>query len=257
MKQFDGTLTTWKGDKGFGFITPFGGGREIFVHISEFPTTKRPAVGDKLIFQVKTNPEGKKKAVSIKYFIPVKTKVPIQTKNMSRRKSNSYFTKIAILACVFLGIYTYQNISSNKLTSEINYSTTNSINDISYQDGSDTNVTELSNSSSDALLSRAYSNQESGVQVSGQGVVVRLLPDDNDGSRHQKFIIELTTGQTLLVAHNIDIAPRVSSIREGDLIEFNGEYEWNEKGGVIHWTHRDPNGSHVSGWLKNQGQTFQ
>lgn len=127
----------------------------------------------------------------------------------------------------------------------------------SYQAASDSYAVESSNHSSDSLLSEAYSNHKSGIQVSGQGVVARVLPDDNDGSRHQKFIVKLATGQTLLVAHNIDIAPRVSSIQEGDPIQFYGEYEWNEKGGVIHWTHTDPNGSHVSGWLKHQGQTFQ
>jgi hypothetical protein len=119
------------------------------------------------------------------------------------------------------------------------------------------NATESGNSSSDSLLLSAYSNHDSDIQVSGQGVVVRVLADDNEGSRHQKFIIKLASGQTLLVAHNIDIAPRISSIREGDSVQFNGEYEWNEKGGVIHWTHKDPNGSHAAGWLKHQGQTYQ
>ena len=88
-------------------------------------------------------------------------------------------------------------------------------------------------------------------------MVARLLPDDNSGSRHQKFILRLAGGQTLLVAHNIDIAPRVSGLSEGDQIEFNGVYEWNEKGGVLHWTHRDPNGRHTAGWLKHRGQTYQ
>jgi len=119
------------------------------------------------------------------------------------------------------------------------------------------NATVIGNSSSDSQLSGAHSNHDSNIQVSGQGVVVRVLPDDNEGSRHQKFIIKLVSGQTLLVAHNIDIAPRISSIREGDSVQFNGEYEWNEKGGVIHWTHRDPNGSHIAGWLKHRGQTYQ
>ena len=110
---------------------------------------------------------------------------------------------------------------------------------------------------SDAIIADAFSNHESGLQISGQGVVIKLLPDDGSGSRHQKFIIKLASGQTLLVAHNIDLAPRLASMREGDSIQFNGEYEWNEKGGVLHWTHRDPAGSHAAGWLKYQGQTYQ
>ena len=110
---------------------------------------------------------------------------------------------------------------------------------------------------SDAAIAKAFANHESNLQVSGQGVVTRLLPDDNRGSRHQKFLIKLSSGQILLVAHNIDLAPRVSPLREGDLVQFYGEYEWNEKGGVLHWTHRDPRRSHAAGWLQHQGQRYQ
>jgi Protein of unknown function (DUF3465) len=93
--------------------------------------------------------------------------------------------------------------------------------------------------------------------VQGEGVVVKVLSDDNKGSRHQKFILELSSGQTILVAHNIDLAPRISSISPGDTVAFNGEYEWNEKGGVVHWTHHDPDGRHEGGWLKSTGKTYQ
>ena len=110
---------------------------------------------------------------------------------------------------------------------------------------------------SDAIIANAFSNHESNLQVSGQGVVIKLLPDDDSGDRHQKFIIKLSSGQTLLIAHNIDLASRISSLREGDSVQFYGEYEWNEKGGVIHWTHKDPNDSHVTGWLQHEGQRYQ
>jgi Protein of unknown function (DUF3465) len=118
-------------------------------------------------------------------------------------------------------------------------------------------VSEQDTGNSDDIIASAYSNRESDVQVSGQGRVIRLLSDDNDGSRHQRFILQLDSGQTLLVVHNIDIASRVASIGKGDLIQFNGEYEWNDEGGVIHWTHNDPDGLHTAGWLKHQGQIYQ
>ena len=108
-----------------------------------------------------------------------------------------------------------------------------------------------------STLDEAYRNHSSNVQVDGRGVVTRVLSDDNDGSRHQRFILELVTGQTLLVAHNIDLAPRITSIKPGDQVSFYGEYEWNSQGGVIHWTHRDPQGKHVAGWLKHEGKTYQ
>ncbi len=91
----------------------------------------------------------------------------------------------------------------------------------------------------------------------GAGSVIRILSDDNDGSRHQRFIIRLASGQSVLIAHNIDLAPRVAPLAPGDTIEFKGEYLWSEKGGTLHWTHLDPAGRHEAGWLKHAGHTFQ
>ena len=112
-------------------------------------------------------------------------------------------------------------------------------------------------STGDAEFARALATRSSGVQIQGEGTVTKVLPDDNVGSRHQRFIVKLRSGQTLLVAHNIDIAPRVGSLRVGDTVTFSGEYEWNSQGGVIHWTHHDPDGRHAAGWLKHGNQTYQ
>ena len=111
-------------------------------------------------------------------------------------------------------------------------------------------------SEGERALARALEQGASDVQVEGRGVVRRILPDDNRGSRHQRFILALDSGQTILVAHNIDLAPRVAGLREGDEVAFSGEYEWNEQGGVIHWTHRDPAKRHQPGWLKHNGVTY-
>ncbi len=110
---------------------------------------------------------------------------------------------------------------------------------------------------SDAAVTAAYERKQSDVQVTGKGTVLRLLRDDLKGSRHQRFILKLSSGQTLLVAHNIDIAPRIDSLRQGDQVLFHGEYEWNQKGGVLHWTHRDPRGRHPDGWLRHNGVLYQ
>lgn len=107
-----------------------------------------------------------------------------------------------------------------------------------------------------ALL-QAFDQRKSKLLVQGEGRVTKVLKDDNKGSRHQRFILQVNPQQTILIAHNIDLAPRVESLSEGDLVTFSGQYEWNNKGGVVHWTHHDPQGRHPGGWLKHRGRTYE
>ncbi|ALH95646.1 DUF3465 domain-containing protein [Acinetobacter equi] len=108
-----------------------------------------------------------------------------------------------------------------------------------------------------AIIEHAYKNKLESIQVQSVGTVKVLLPDDNKGSRHQKFILELDNGQTVLVAHNIDLAPRIPNLSRGDRVDFYGEYEYSSKGGVIHWTHHDSKGSHIDGWLKHNNLIYK
>jgi hypothetical protein len=101
----------------------------------------------------------------------------------------------------------------------------------------------------------AWRAHASHVTVTGSGTVTKLLRDDTEGARHQRFLLNVG-GLSVLVAHNIDLARRVEPLRKGNAIEFRGEYIWNEKGGILHWTHHDPSGRHAPGWLKRNGETF-
>jgi hypothetical protein len=106
-------------------------------------------------------------------------------------------------------------------------------------------------------IERLFDDRQSGVMVEFSGIVVRVLADDREGSRHQRFIVELESGHTVLVSHNIDLAPRVEAIVPGDVLEVRGQYEWNERGGVVHWTHHDPDGRRQGGWIKHDGRTYR
>ena len=109
----------------------------------------------------------------------------------------------------------------------------------------------------DAALAKAFEDRASDLEVEGRGTVVRVLADDDEGARHQRFVLRLDSGQTLLVAHNIDVAPRVEGLAVGDVIAFRGVYEWNAEGGTVHWTHRDPGGAHTAGWLRRNGRLYE
>jgi len=102
-----------------------------------------------------------------------------------------------------------------------------------------------------------FEQQQSNQQLEVTAHVIKLLTDDHVGSRHQRFLIKLESGQTLLVAHNIDLADRIETLKKGDTVNVYGEYEWNERGGVIHWTHHDPKKRHIDGWIKHQNKTYQ
>jgi hypothetical protein len=104
----------------------------------------------------------------------------------------------------------------------------------------------------DKSIASAFQNHQSGVQVTGEGVVLKVLPDDTDGSRHQRFILKLSSGQSILIAHNIDLAPRIPALKVGEQVAFHGVYEWSAEGGVVHWTHDDPSGRHTAGWVRRR-----
>nr|CAA6826526.1 MAG: Unknown protein [uncultured Thiotrichaceae bacterium] len=89
-----------------------------------------------------------------------------------------------------------------------------------------------------------------------QGTVIKNLQDDTKGSQHQKFLIKISSDITLLVAHNIDIAPRVP-VSKGDKVTMRGEYAWNNRGGVMHWTHRDLKGRRKGGWIEAHGKRYE
>ena len=105
-------------------------------------------------------------------------------------------------------------------------------------------------------IEEAAARQQSEVMLTAEGVVQRTLTDDNEGSRHQRFILALPSGHTVLVAHNIDLAAHVP-LDSGDRVRIHGQYEWNERGGVLHWTHHDPDNRHEGGWIEHRGQRYE
>ena len=105
---------------------------------------------------------------------------------------------------------------------------------------------------SSALLT----NRDDGRWIEISGLVRRLLHDDNDDSRHQRFIIDTGGGNSLLVSNNIDIARRVP-VGIGDRVQLRGMYEWNDLGGLVHWTHHDPHGVEDGGYVQLRSDRYE
>ena len=97
--------------------------------------------------------------------------------------------------------------------------------------------------------------RDSGTWQDISGVVVRLLSDDDEDGRHQRFIVTVSGGNTLLVAHNLHLADRVP-VSLGDRVTLRGIYEWNDLGGLIHWTHEDPMGDD-GGYIEHRRQRYR
>lgn len=104
-------------------------------------------------------------------------------------------------------------------------------------------------------MEAAYGRRDDGAWIENTGFVRRIIPDDRHGARHQRFVVEVPGGQTLLIAHNVDVARRVP-VGMGDRVRFRGVYEYNDLGGIVHWTHRDPRGGEDSGWLRYREREY-
>jgi cold shock CspA family protein len=241
--RVQGRLTEWNDSRGFGFITPLAGGSRVFAHITEFPAgDRRPLVNDLLTYVVSSDERGRPRAVQVLHLTPVgpaasKQQHTPSLSGRSRRLASPQLILILALALVAALALMIPAMSPSHSRGPAS-------------------VTQPA-ASSDPTIATAFRNQQSGIQVVGRGTVVKVLPDDTSGDRHQRFIIELASGQTLLITHNIDIAPRIPSMTQGAGVAFSGVYEWNAEGGVVHWTHHDPSGQHAPGWLDLDGVRYQ
>ncbi len=66
--RYQGKVTNWKDDQGFGFITPNGGGKQVFVHIKSFPNRQQRPVSNEIVtYELKTDVNGRLNAESVRF----------------------------------------------------------------------------------------------------------------------------------------------------------------------------------------------
>lgn len=154
------------------------------------------------------------------------------------------FSVLLLLASVLLLSQLYKSGDSNAINANV-----------SLPSAQTNQIEQASKNASN--IENAFQQQLSDVDVEGFGRVIKVLADDQSGSRHQKFLLEIASQHSILIAHNIDLAPRIENLQVGDTVYFKGEYQWNPKGGVVHWTHHDPQGKQIGGWLELNGIRYQ
>lgn len=110
--------------------------------------------------------------------------------------------------------------------------------------------------SSDAEAIRAQQLHLVKVPLTVTAPVKKMLKYDDRGLPHEKFLLLLSNGTTILVAHNTQMAPYVP-LQAGDTVTVSGEYVWNAKGGLIHWTHHSDTPNHKGGYIDFNGKRYE
>lgn len=105
------------------------------------------------------------------------------------------------------------------------------------------------------VLADAYFNKESGMMAEVQGQVTRLIMDEEESAREQKFVIYAISGQSLLVTHDLSRSDRIP-VAIGDKVMVRGEYVWSEPGGTLVWTTRDNGSGGRNGWIEHKGERY-
>ena len=95
-----------------------------------------------------------------------------------------------------------------------------------------------------------FASFRDGEWVTGWGTVKKILPDDTVPPCHQRFLLVDPTGETLLVANNIDRWQRLGDLHVGDIVEFKGEFKDTERGYLVHWTHPDVSRRRPGGYVR-------
>lgn len=66
--RYQGKIADWNDEKGFGFVTPNGGGPRVFVHIKSFKNRQRRPVGNELVtYELTSDARGRPQGVNIAF----------------------------------------------------------------------------------------------------------------------------------------------------------------------------------------------
>lgn len=169
-----------------------------------------------------------------------------------------YLKELLLLIGIGIGLWWWQNENSLETkadTSQLQQQVSESFKSIK-ENLTKPPTNDVSRQQNIVSIEQAQRENLAKTQVIGEGKVIKILPDDNQGSRHQRFILQVPSG-TILIVHNLELSSRLPDLQNGDTVSFAGEYIKNKHGGFVHWTHHDPSSHHEAGWLIYRGQKYQ
>lgn len=108
----------------------------------------------------------------------------------------------------------------------------------------------------DSEIVRAVVNRRRVDFVEGRGmVVIRTLADDTNGLRHQKWVVQLSNGSSMMAVYNLDMCERVA-LKVGDHVAMGGQFVWTNQGALLHWLHYDPRKTRPDGYVEVNGKVY-
>ncbi|AHZ86355.1 hypothetical protein Bb109J_c1014 [Bdellovibrio bacteriovorus] len=164
-----------------------------------------------------------------------------------------FITKISIYLFAFVVVFAHvETVEAKRRNNhEESWEKNRQSEDSSYESGA-----FLDESASDSDLVRAVNERRREDFVEGGRLtVVKILPDDNSGLEHQKWVVRLSNGELMQAVYNLDMCPRVP-LNVGDVIAMGGQFIWTNKGGLLHWLHHDPRGRRPDGYVYVNGQYY-
>jgi cold shock CspA family protein len=109
--RYQGRITDWKDDRGFGFITPNGGGATVFVHISAFEKGQPRPTGNELVtYELGIDEKKAQRAQNVMYVGSRPAAAPGE-------RRTGFGPVVAALVVAGLGVYGWQNHSSSRIES--------------------------------------------------------------------------------------------------------------------------------------------
>jgi hypothetical protein len=110
----------------------------------------------------------------------------------------------------------------------------------------------------DQDIVRAVESRRNVNFVEGGGMIVNeVLPDDNQGLRHQKFVVQLSNGSKMLAVYNLDMDNcNPIPLQKGDTVAMGGEFKWTNQGPLLHWLHYDPSNRRPDGYVQHEGVDY-